>query len=123
MIITPHIGGSTEEAQEGIGAFVAARILDYLNTGSTTSSVNLPVYQPQGDPYRHRFAHIHENRPGMLARINDTFARGGVNIAGQHLETRGSVGYAIIDVDGTCPRGILADLEAIPHTIRARRIY
>jgi D-3-phosphoglycerate dehydrogenase len=123
VVLTPHIGGSTEEAQEGIGAFVAERIALYFATGSTATSVNFPVYQPLGRAALHRFAHIHENLPGMLARINDAFARRDVNIAGQHLETRGSVGYAIIDVDGPCNAGILSDLEAIPHTIRVRLVY
>jgi len=123
VILTPHVGGSTEEAQAAIGAFVARRIVDYLATGSTASSVNLPGYQPQGTPASHRFAHIHENIPGMLARINDAIARRGVNIAGQHLETRGAVGYAIVDVDGPCDPAILSDLETIPHTIRARLVF
>jgi len=123
VILTPHVGGSTEEAQAGIGAFVARRILDFLATGSTTSSVNMPVYQPLGPPARHRFAHLHENIPGMLARINDAFARRGVNIAGQHLETRGPVGYAIVDVDGPYDQSLLRDIETIPHTIRARVVY
>lgn len=123
VILTPHVGGSTEEAQAGIGDFVARRIVDYLATGSTASSVNLPVYQPLGTASRHRFAHIHENIPGMLARINDAIARRGVNIAGQHLETRGTVGYAIVDVEGPCDPVILSELETIPHTIRARLVF
>jgi D-3-phosphoglycerate dehydrogenase len=123
VILTPHIGGSTEEAQAGIGGFVAERIAAYFATGSTITSVNFPIYQPLGRAYLHRFAHIHENIPGMLARINEVFARRGINIAGQHLQTRGTVGYAIIDVDGPCNTGVLADLEAIPNTIRVRLVY
>lgn len=123
VILTPHIGGSTEEAQAGIGAFVAERITGYFATGSTLSSVNFPVYHPLGRTDGHRFAHIHENIPGMLARINEVFARRDVNISGQHLETRGTIGYAIIDLEGPYPQGILSDLEAIPHTIRVRQVY
>ncbi|MGE5856260.1 MAG: phosphoglycerate dehydrogenase, partial [Syntrophaceae bacterium] len=123
VVLTPHIGGSTEEAQAGIGAFVAERIIGYIAAGSTVSSVNFPVYHPLGRTNGHRFAHIHENIPGMLARINDVFARRDVNITGQHLETRGSIGYAIIDLDGPYHREILSDLEAIPHTIRVRLVY
>ncbi len=123
VILTPHIGGSTEEAQAGIGAFVASRLLDYLATGSTASSVNMPVYQPLGAPARHRFAHIHENIPGMLARINEAFARRGVNIVAQQLATRGSVGYAVVDVDAPCDPSLLRAIETIPHTIRARLVY
>jgi D-3-phosphoglycerate dehydrogenase len=123
VILTPHIGGSTEEAQAGIGAFVAERIVGYIAAGSTLSSVNFPVYHPLGRTYGHRFAHIHENIPGMLARINEVFARRDVNITGQHLETRGTIGYAMIDLDGPYPREILSDLETIPHTIRVRLVY
>ncbi len=123
VILTPHIGGSTEEAQAGIGAFVAERIASYFSTGSTITSVNFPVYQPLGRPYRHRFAHIHENIPGMLAKINEVFARRNINIAGQHLGTRETIGYAIIDVDGPGDKGIVSELEAIPNTIRVRLVY
>jgi D-3-phosphoglycerate dehydrogenase len=122
VILTPHIGGSTEEAQEGIGAFVAGRILEYLSTGSTGTSVNFPVLHPSATPQRHRFAHLHENIPGMLARINDLFARHGVNITGQRLETRGSLGYALIDVATDCDPVIASELQRIPHTIRARLV-
>jgi len=123
VILSPHIGGSTEEAQQGIGGFVAGRILEYLSTGSTGTSVNFPVLQPSTTPERHRFAHVHENIPGMLAKINDLFARHGVNIAGQRLETRGALGYALIDVVAGCDLGIVEGLRRIPHTIRARIVY
>jgi D-3-phosphoglycerate dehydrogenase len=123
VILSPHIGGSTEEAQQGIGGFVAGRILEYLSTGSTGTSVNFPVLQPSTIPQRHRFAHVHENIPGMLAKINDQFARHRVNIAGQLLETRGALGYALIDVGAGCDLGIVEELRRIPHTIRARIVY
>jgi D-3-phosphoglycerate dehydrogenase len=123
VILSPHIGGSTEEAQQGIGGFVAGRILEYLSTGSTGTSVNFPVLQPSTTPQRHRFAHVHANIPGMLAKINDLFARHRVNIAGQRLETRGALGYALIDVGAGCDLGIVEELRRIPHTIRARIVY
>jgi len=123
VILTPHIGGSTEEAQEGIGGFVAARILEYLATGGTGTSVNFPPLQPSAAPQRHRFAHLHENIPGMLAKINDLFARHGVNISGQRLETRGALGYALVDVAAECDPRIGEELRRIPHTIRARLVY
>ncbi len=123
VILTPHVGGSTEEAQQGIGGFVAGRILDYLSTGSTGMSVNFPILQAPSTPRRHRFAHVHENIPGMLAKINDLFARHGVNIAGQRLETRGALGYGLIDVDDGRDPGIVEELRRIPHTIRARVVY
>lgn len=123
VILTPHIGGSTEEAQQGIGGFVAGRILEYLSTGSTGTSVNFPVLQPSTTPQRHRFAHVHENIPGMLAKINDLFARNGINISGQRLETRGTLGYGLIDVETGCDLGVVEELRRIPHTIRARIVY
>jgi D-3-phosphoglycerate dehydrogenase len=123
VILTPHIGGSTEEAQQNIGVFVAARILRYLDSGTTSTSVNLPVLQASPARHIHRFAHLHENIPGMLAQINDLFARHGVNIVGQHLQTRGQLGYAVIDVGEGCDPGIVGDLANIPHTIRARRVF
>ena len=123
VILTPHIGGSTEEAQQGIGGFVAAGLLEYLATGSTSTSVNFPVLSPSSTPQRHRFAHVHENLPGMLAKINDIFARNGVNIAGQRLETRGHLGYALIDVAQGCDVGLVEELRRIPNTIRTRLVY
>ncbi len=123
VFLTPHLGGSTEEAQQGIGGFVAGRILEYLSTGGTGTSVNFPVLSAPADPQRHRFAHVHENIPGMLAKINDLFARHGVNIVGQRLETRGALGYGLIDVGGECDPGIVEKLRRIPHTIRARAVY
>jgi D-3-phosphoglycerate dehydrogenase len=123
VILTPHIGGSTEEAQQGIGGFVAWRLLEYLSTGNTSTSVNFPALSPSPIPQRHRFAHVHENLPGMLAKINDLFARHGVNIAGQRLETRGRLGYALIDVEQECDLGIVEELRRIPHTVRARLVY
>jgi D-3-phosphoglycerate dehydrogenase len=125
VILTPHVGGSTEEAQQGIGGFVAAGLLEYLSMGSTPMSVNFPVLSSSSTPapQRHRFAHLHENLPGMLAKINDLFARNGVNITGQRLETRGRLGYALIDVAQGCDLGIVEELRRIPNTIRTRLVY
>jgi D-3-phosphoglycerate dehydrogenase len=123
VILTPHVGGSTEEAQQNIGRFVAARTLDYLHTGSTSSSVNLPVIQPGERKTPHRLTHLHENVPGMLARINELFAKNGVNIAGQHLETRGDIGYAVIDADGEVGAALVAKVSSLPGTIRSRLVY
>ncbi len=123
VILTPHIGGSTEEAQQNIGVFVASRVLRYLDSGTTSSSVNFPVLQTPQTRDAHRFAHLHENIPGMLAQINDLFAQHRVNIVGQHLQTRGSLGYAVIDVGEGCDPSIVKHLEKIPHTIRARVVF
>ena len=123
VILTPHVGGSTEEAQQNIGRFVASRVLAYLQNGDTSASVNMPVIQPGGRKGAHRFAHIHENVPGMLAHINDLFARNSVNITGQHLETRGDIGYALIDVADDKGTGLAGKLAALPGTIRSRQVY
>lgn len=123
VILTPHVGGSTEEAQQNIGRFVASRILDYLHTGSTSASVNLPVIHLGDRRSAHRFTHIHQNAPGMLARINELFASHGVNITGQHLETRGEIGYAVIDVHDEQGPALAGQLAALPGTICSRLVY
>ena len=123
VILTPHIGGSTEEAQQNIGRFVAARTLEYLQTGSTGACVNLPAINATEKKGLHRFAHIHDNMPGMLAKINDLFAVNSVNITGQHLETRGDIGYAIIDVDDEQGPALASKIAALPGTIRSRLVY
>lgn len=93
------------------------------SNGSTSTSVNFPNIQPSGTRCLHRFAHIHKNIPGMLAKINELFARNGVNIAGQNLQTRGSIGYAVIDINGNVEQDIMDALGKIPHTIRSRVVY
>ena len=123
VILTPHIGGSTAEAQQNIGRFVAARIIDYIRTGSTTTCVNLPVLQAAKGAGIHRFAHIHENVPGMLAKINKLFAQNHVNISGQHLQTRGQIGYSLIDVDDVKGPALAGKMAALPGTIRSRLVY
>jgi len=123
VILTPHIGGSTEEAQQNIGRFVAARLLDYVRLGSASASVNLPALHPPRRKDGHRIAHLHDNVPGMLARINDTFGRRGVNITGQHLDTRGDVGYAVVDFESADGPALAADVAALPGTILSRLVY
>jgi D-3-phosphoglycerate dehydrogenase len=120
VILTPHIGGSTEEAQRDIGQFVATRLRDYVQHGSTSLSVNLPslsLEQPSGT---HRIAHLHLNVPGVLATVNHAFAEHGVNIEGQLLATRGELGYVVTDIaSGTTP-DVVAALESMPETVRLR---
>jgi D-3-phosphoglycerate dehydrogenase len=120
VILTPHIGGSTEEAQRDIGQFVATRLRDYVQHGSTSLSVNLPslsLEQPSGT---HRIAHLHLNVPGVLATVNQAFAEHGVNIEAQLLATRGELGYVVTDIaSGTTP-DVVAALEAMPETVRLR---
>ncbi|HKV28156.1 MAG TPA: phosphoglycerate dehydrogenase [Candidatus Acidoferrales bacterium] len=123
VILTPHVAGSTEEAQKDIGAFVSERIIEYFQTGSTMYSVNFPNVQLPKISDAHRLIHIHENIPGMLAQINKVFARHEANILGQYLKTSEIIGYAITDISTTYNPKIMEDLKAIPHTIKFRVLY
>jgi len=120
VILTPHIGGSTEEAQQNIGQFVSSRLVEYLQTGNTMLSVNMPHCQLEHSLDSHRLTHIHQNVPGMLFAVNEALARRGINIERQVLDTRGSLGYAIYDINQACDAALLRELEQIPHTIRMR---
>ena len=120
VILTPHIGGSTEEAQRDIGAFVGGKLADYVRSGSTSLSVNLPQLQLGQRAGEHRLVHIHRNTPGVLAAINAMLAGDGVNIDGQFLGTRGDVGYVITDVAAAVGEQTLAALRGLPETIRLR---
>lgn len=120
VILTPHIGGSTEEAQEAIGQFVSNKLRDYLRTGSTTLSVNLPNLALDASPASHRIAHLHHNTPGVLAGINQTLAEHGVNIEGQLLATRGELGYVVTDVAADLGPDVCDVLQTMDQTIRLR---
>lgn len=120
VILTPHIAGSTEEAQQDIGSFVSERIVDYANEGTTLYSVNFPGVQLPRTKKAHRLVHIHENIPGMLAQINHVFASHKANILGQYLKTAEAIGYAITDIVPAYRKEILRDLRGIPHTIKFR---
>ncbi len=120
VILTPHIGGSTEEAQVDIGHFVARKLLDYAKRGSTASSVNLPNVELPERAGGHSFGHVHRNTPGVLARINAVFADEGVNIEGQALGTRGEIGYVITDVASDFSPDTLHRLADLEETIRLR---
>lgn len=121
VILTPHIGGSTEEAQENIGLFVSGKIRDYLTHGTTGLSVNLPTLalEPSSE-HAHRIAHLHRNTPGVLAVVNQTFAEHGANIEGQVLATHGDLGYVVTDIGCELPDEAVAALEDMPDTIRLR---
>jgi D-3-phosphoglycerate dehydrogenase len=118
--LTPHIGGSTEEAQQNIGQFVSARMINYFKTGNSLLSVNLPQCHLDYEPGSHRLLHIHHNVPGILRAINDILADRGINIERQVLDTRGSLGYAIYDINQACDEELLGKLRNVPHTIRVR---
>ena len=120
VILTPHVGGSTEEAQHNIGQFVSAKLVDYVRTGNSLLSVNLPQCHLEYDPGSHRLMHIHHNVPGILRAINDILADREINIERQVLDTRGTVGYAIYDINRDCDADLMAQLRAVPHTIAVR---
>ena len=120
VILTPHIGGSTEEAQQNIGQFVSARMVDYFKSGNSLLSVNLPHCHLDYEPGSHRLLHIHHNVPGILRAINDILADRGINIERQVLDTRGTLGYAIYDINQDCDEELMGKLRSVPHTIRVR---
>jgi len=123
VILTPHIGGSTEEAQEAIGAFAAERLLAYLNRGDTTFCVNLPNVQLAEVSGAHRILHIHRNQPGVLADLNQALAAAGLNILGQHLKTDERTGYVITDVDRDYDPAALQALRSVAGTLRFRMLH
>ncbi len=123
VILTPHIGGSTEEAQEGIGHYVPERLLEYMNNGSTTGSVNFPEVQLPLLQESHRLLHIHKNVPGILAKINNIFAKHHINIIGQYLKTNEKIGYVIMDIDKGYSEQFLQEIKDIEETIRFRMLY
>jgi len=122
-ILSPHIGGSTIEAQENIAGFVPNKIMDYINTGSTSNSVNFPNLQLPTFQNAHRLIHIHENMPGILAKINQVLADHDINIVGQYLKTNETVGYVITDIDKEYDRDVIKALRGIEHTIKFRVLY
>ena len=123
MILTPHIGGSTLEAQQNIAEFVPGKIMDYINSGSTNLSVNFPNLQLPSLNEAHRFIHLHHNIPGILARINNILADHSINVVGQYLKTNESVGYVITDINRDYSSEVIKDLKKIPETIRFRVLY
>jgi D-3-phosphoglycerate dehydrogenase len=117
VILTPHVGGSTEEAQYDIGRFVAGKLVDYSRSGTTTLSVNLPTVALHGGSAA-RFALLHHNVPGVLAQVDALVGEHGLNVDGQVLSTRGQLGYAVTDVNGDLPVVLLDSLRALPETVR-----
>ena len=122
VILTPHIGGSTEEAQQDIGEFVAGKLADYMASGATSLSVNLPGITLPAVPGTHRLVHLHRNVPGVLASINRVLAEHGVNVEGQLLRTRDDLGYVLTDIGTEYSDEVLAELRAMDVTIRLRTI-
>lgn len=125
VILTPHVGGSTEEAQERIGSEVARKLIDYSDIGSTVGAVNFPQVQLTPRAAGTRFIHVQRNVPGMLRRLNDVFANRNVNISAQNYQTDGEVGYVVMEADsvGAEAVDVLREIRALDGTIRARLLY
>jgi len=122
-ILTPHIGGSTMEAQENIGFEVAEKLIKYSDNGTTISSVNFPEVALPAYKEVHRLLHVHQNTPGVLSRINKVFSDNNINVSGQYLQTNESVGYVVIDVDADYSDIALAQLREVEGTIRCRVLF
>jgi D-3-phosphoglycerate dehydrogenase / 2-oxoglutarate reductase len=120
VILTPHIGGSTEEAQQDIGRFVAGKLREYATTGTSTMSVNLPHVQTDDAGKRSRILHVHHNVPGVLATVNGVLADYGVNIESQVLSTRGDLGYVVTDIGGELSPEVVEKLRGLSETVRLR---
>jgi len=122
-IITPHIGGNTEEAQENIAQFVPSKIISFINSGNTIMSVNFPNLQLPQFNGAHRLIHVHNNVPGILSQINHILARHGINIVGQYLKTTEDIGYVITDIEKNHDNEVLLEIMNIPNTIKFRVLY
>ncbi|MFS1524781.1 phosphoglycerate dehydrogenase [Microbulbifer sp. 2304DJ12-6] len=122
-LLTPHVGGSTVEAQENIGTEVSEKLAHYSDNGTTTSSVNFPEVALPSHPGAHRLLHIHENVPGVLSAINQVFSENAINISAQFLQTNETLGYVVIDVDAAYSDLALGKLKTIPGTLRCRRLF
>lgn len=123
VILTPHVGGSTIEAQKNIAAYVPDALVNYVNTGDSFASVNLPNIRVPQLKGAHRLLHIHENVPGIMARINNIFSRFNINVLGQHLQTNANIGYLITDIDKEYNSDVVDELKRIDHTIKLRVLY
>ena len=126
VVLTPHIGGSTAEAQQNIGTEVAEKLVKYSNNGSTLTAVNFPEVSLPEHPGQHRLLHIHRNQPGVLSALNAVFSEQQINIAGQYLQTNPKIGYVVVDIEERETAASLElkkRMEAVPGTIRTRVLY
>ncbi|MCC5883312.1 MAG: phosphoglycerate dehydrogenase [Halomonas sp.] len=123
VILTPHVGGSTLEAQENIGIEVSEKLITYSDNGTTVTAVNFPEVALPAHPDKHRVLHIHDNVPGVLSEINRVLSESGINISGQYLQTNEKVGYVVIDVDKAYGPQALEALRKVEHTLRVRVLY
>ncbi len=123
VFLTPHIGGSTVEAQENIGIDGGAKLISYLETGATMGSLTIPALNLPVQDDTHRMLHIHENVPGVLGEINGLMSKMNVNILGQYLKTNNQIGYVVLDLDKNTPPEVLEELKKVKNTIRVRNLY
>ena len=126
VILTPHIGGSTQEAQRDIGIEVSSKLLKYSNNGSTLGAVNFPEVTLPAHPGQHRLLHIHRNQPGVLSEVNSVLSQKGINIAGQYLQTNNKIGYVVIDIEAperAVSMQLRKRLDQVAGTIRTRILY
>jgi D-3-phosphoglycerate dehydrogenase len=123
VILSPHVGGSTVEAQENIGTEVAEKLVKYSDTGASIGATNFVQVSLQPNQNAQRFLHIHKNEPGVLKEVNYVFTSKGINIAGEYLQTDPEIGYVIIDTESRLSSTILDELRAIEGTIRVRMLY
>ena len=123
VILTPHIGGSTLEAQENIGTEVAEKMVQYSDIGSTLGSVNFPQISLAPNKNLQRFLHIHKNQPGVMQEVNRVFSGKGINIASVYLQTDPDIGYVIVDTESHLDENITKELKVINHTIKSRMLY
>lgn len=126
VILTPHVGGSTEEAQQNIGYEVAGKLIKYSNNGSSITAVNFPEVSLPEHPGQHRLLHIHRNQPGVLSAVNAIFGQRGINVTGQYLQTNPQIGYVVIDVETTSraqSQALRESLDQVPGTLRTRVLY
>lgn len=123
VILTPHVGGSTQEAQENIGLEVSEKLIRYSDNGSTLSAVNFPEVALPEHPGQHRLLHIHQNVPGVMSAINQALSDHQVNVAGQYLQTNPRIGYVVVDIEADYSQPVLEALRTIPATIKARVLF
>ena len=123
VILTPHIGGSTQEAQANIGIEVAEKLVKYSDTGSTIGAVNFVEISLQPNASAQRFLHIHKNVPGVLREVNDCFSSRGINISAEYLQTDPDIGYVIIETESELDESVIHELKSIPNTTRTRILF
>ena len=123
VILSPHVGGSTKEAQKNIGSFVPQKIIEYINSGNSSNSINFPNLSLPEQKEAHRFIHIHKNEPGIMLKINKILSDYNINIVGQYLKTNESIGYVITDINNEYNKQVIQSLRKIHNTIRLRVLY